>query len=186
MDMESIRFRAGEVSAKYNPQGLVPFPYIEMANMLGDLEIIFGLTMSEKASGAIFMQEADDGSSKFVIAVNPAGRSEARQYFTVGHELGHYFLHRDWLTARPNKGIIDYSDVLEGSSMLWRPDIRPTDIEQQQKEKEANNFAAELLMPAEKVKEYWDVSRGDIVETANAFKVSKSAMAIRLERLGII
>ena len=61
-----------------------------------------------------------------------------RQTFTVAHELGHKILHEDW--ARSN----DYK-------VLKRD---PTD-DQDFREKEANAFAAQLLMPRSLVDRYW-------------------------------
>ncbi len=57
-------------------------------------------------------------------------------------------------------------------------------------ETEANNFAAELLMPKYKVKEEYDKLTGldkDFADSilANKFKVSLTAMSIRLEKLGL-
>ena len=61
-----------------------------------------------------------------------------RQTFTVAHELGHKILHEDW--ARSN----DYK-VLK----------RDTTDDQDFREKEANAFAAQLLMPRSLVDRYW-------------------------------
>ncbi|MNR05170.1 hypothetical protein D3C85_1211830 [compost metagenome] len=51
-------------------------------------------------------------------------------------------------------------------------------------EKEANTFAAEILMPEDKVREFYALN-GDVKDTADAFKVSTVAMAVRLEKLGL-
>jgi Zn-dependent peptidase ImmA (M78 family) len=73
---------------------------------------------------------------------------------------------------------------VDGDGTLLRPD-NPAEAVDLQKEREANSFAAELLMPEEKVREFWQLTH-DITTCAEAFQVSQSAMAIRLERLGLV
>lgn len=88
-----------------------------------------------------------------------------RKLFTLAHELGHYFLHSDQ----------DY-DVLYREK---RPHEHPN------QEKEANEFAAELLMPEPTIRLYWPVAES-IQQLAEIFSVSYSAMEHRLRNLGFI
>ncbi len=178
MDIESIKQRAQEVASLYNPGGLVPFPFQEMATRLGDVRLVFiPMDQSTGVSGSIFLQPQD----QFVIIVNQR-KPETRQYFTLAHEFGHYFIHGDWLRKNPIQGVIDYSEFLEGQGMLLRPDTPQETTVDLQKEREANNFAAELIMPEDRVRDFWEVTH-DIAKCAEAFQVSVVAMAIRLERL---
>ena len=54
------------------------------------------------------------------------------------------------------------------------------------REKEANNFAGELLMPEYKFKEVFDEVRGDIRKLADRFGVSTRATEVRAFWLGLI
>lgn len=179
MSIIEAKDEAIRVAAKYNPSGLVPFPFQTTVDNLQDLTLFYLKNMPEKVSGAIFFQ--DNG---FVIAINE-NKSVARQNFTVAHELGHYFLHKEWLTENAQSGLVDYSEIVDGEGMLLRPDEQPSDKATLQKEREANNFAAELLMPEDKVRQFWSLTH-DVKECADAFQVSVAAMAIRLERLNLV
>jgi len=98
------------------------------------------------------------------IHINPQQPLE-RKRFTVAHELGHLLLghgprNREMET---NYNIYNFDPV----------------------ERDANAFAAALLMPRDAVQHF--VSNGyDLFSLAVQFSVSTQAMSIRLERLGII
>lgn len=103
-----------------------------------------------------------------------------RKRFTMAHELGHYMLHRD------GELFID-----KGFKAMYRPsssNIPSTES----REWEANEFAANILMPANALmKEIENLevdyeSDGWITSLADKFKVSYSAMSIRISRLGIV
>jgi Zn-dependent peptidase ImmA (M78 family) len=173
--MEAIKQRARHIAQTHNPEGLVPFPFAALASRLGDVEILY-LETDTEISGAIYFQDG-----RFTILVN-IQKPEERQYFTIAHEFGHYFLHADWLRQNGDNGFVDFSEVVDGQTMLLRADSPSDDP---QKELEANNFAAELIMPEDKVREFWGLTH-DISACANAFLVSKSAMAVRLEKLGLV
>lgn len=101
-----------------------------------------------------------------VIRINE-GESSVRQRFTLAHELGHYALgHAD----APR-------DTAEAFSS------RASDP----RERAANQFAAELLMPATAVTKL--VRSGmfkTLDELARAFRVSKVAMTYRINNLGLL
>lgn len=180
MDLQAIRQLARETIGQYNTDGLIPFPFERIVRDKGDLDILYSDTLPDSVSGAIFLQ-----NGRFTILVNN-NKPDTRRYFTVAHELGHYFIHRQWLIDNSSSGFVDYSETLDTQSMLLRPDeigaLRGVDT---LKEREANNFAAELIMPESEVRQVWKLSP-DISTCATAFQVSKSAMAIRLERLGLL
>lgn len=88
-----------------------------------------------------------------------SGVAPTRQRFTVAHELGHLVLH---------DGDVEFRD-------------RITLLGVSPKERQANKFAAELLMP-----EWWinAFSPGRTVDVlASIFEVSPQAMGIRLQAL---
>jgi Zn-dependent peptidase ImmA (M78 family) len=179
MDPQTIKQKAISVFNEYNPNGLVPFPFAEMASRLGNVDLLFSDSITPNISGVIYFQ-----TERFTILINQQ-KSAVRQYFTTAHEFGHYFLHDDWLQANASNGFIDFSETLDGDTMLLRHDELSLSQVDVQKEREANNFAAELIMPEDKVREFWSLTH-DITECANAFQVSKSAMAVRLERLQLV
>lgn len=89
-----------------------------------------------------------------------------RQRFTVAHELGHYALgHGD----SPRDTAVHFS-------------ARALDY----RERLANQFAAELLMPEEAVQQIVASGRySSLDELARLFHVSKVAMSYRISNLGV-
>lgn len=87
------------------------------------------------------------------------GVAATRQRFTIAHELGHLVLH-------------------DGDTM-FRERITLVGVSPQ--EREANQFAAELLMPKAMVRSY--LGGRTLAEMAELFEVSEAAMGIRLHTL---
>src|SRR5205823_4215324 len=79
------------------------------------------------------------------IVVNKDDPS-TRQRFTIAHELGHYILHQDYV-----------KDESKYKVLLRRP---LQDLDYTKEEKEANCFAANLLVPNDLFKKYKDVPNG--------------------------
>ena len=120
-----------------------------------------------------------DGSG--VIGVN-SSHSPTRQRFTIAHEIGHLLLHGDEEVHIDEKRPLARRDEL--SSKAEDP-----------REIEANQFAAELLMPESLVREGVSTLASDdpdvsveeaIEELARTFRVSLLAMTHRLTNLRII
>ena len=104
--------------------------------------------------------------SEWGIFVNPKARAE-RKRFTVAHELGHFVLHR---TAQATFNC-DKESVYSGIDTLKKI------------EREADDFASNLLMPGNMLRDRIDGKRIDIHllgELAKEFGVSLEAMCIRL------
>ncbi len=99
-----------------------------------------------------------------------------RKRFTVAHELGHMVLH----LAGGDAEFIDNADSFRSTI---DPEAGWTDA--RRKEWEANAFAAELLMPEPLVRRRWSEIR-DIEGMSRWFQVSRPAMDIRLETLGLL
>lgn len=100
------------------------------------------------------------------IIYRPSGNTR-RDRFTVAHELGHFCLRHGprYRDPRKNFSLSNY-DLFE---------------------RDANMFAAELLMPEEVVQYAVRVSEmQDVEEMCEYFDVSGAAMRIRLERLGYL
>jgi len=120
-----------------------------------------------------------DGSG--VIGVN-SEHSKTRQRFTIAHELGHLLLHAD------EKFHIDEKRPLARRDEVSSQATDPREIE-------ANQFAAELLMPDAWVRASVDALVEDepeitvedaIEELARTYGVSTVAMTHRLTNLKII
>lgn len=175
MNYDAVKAEAIKFLELYNPNGLIPFPFEETIRQLGDVELRYLTTENADINGAVYLS-----GGIYYIVINTT-KPPKRQYFTIAHELGHYYLHRDDLKDEPGSGFIDFKS-LETVSALLRPDNLPEGEALAAREKEANTFAAEILMPEDKVREFYELN-GDIKDTAEAFKVSTVAMAIRLEKL---
>lgn len=119
--------------------------------------------LADNISGYI---ERTDGSYRIVVnALHP----ETRQRFTAAHELGHYIYHRDLL----GEGVGDNRAYRTEGTNRPNANIRPIH------ERQANSFAANVLMPRHRLT---DVSGESTAALATKFKVSQQAMAIRLGR----
>lgn len=99
-----------------------------------------------------------------------------RRRFTIGHELGHWCLHRIdgavWCRAHA----VDPAPADEGRAP-YPPE-----------EKEANEFAAALLMPADLVRRHYERlrasdPRGSFERMCTLFGASGAAMGRRLQRV---
>lgn len=173
MTLSQIRMQAEEYARQYNPDNIAPFPYQNILDVQSDLEVVFTDLDEDNISGATFYKDG-----RFTVLINTT-KPETRQHFTLGHELGHYFLHQDIL--RSKSGIVDEDATLDGATMLYRLD----DGIESHLEREANNFAAGLLMRADLVRRAWRVTES-IEECAQIFQVSVVAMSIRLTQLGLV
>jgi hypothetical protein len=103
------------------------------------------------------------------------GRNDAplrRFRFTIAHEIGHWVCH-----------------CLEGRAPEMKPSYcRPVDLTEaadRNLEREANVFAAELLMPGPAVRQSW-AELEDVAACAARFDVSPSAMHWRAHNLGLV
>jgi Zn-dependent peptidase ImmA (M78 family) len=112
-----------------------------------------------------------------VIGVNQNHHPNRRR-FTIGHELGHYVLHRKNAKVFVDASPVFFRDTTSSDGM-------------QLQEIDANAFAAELLMPEDVVREYVGDQLVDVYDDATIrrlaarFEVSVQAVTIRLIRLGL-
>lgn len=118
------------------------------------------------------------GSGNALIGVNSL-HNPRRNRFTIAHELGHLLLHDDELHV-DDPIPIGFRNAK--SAMATDP-----------KEIEANQFAAELLMPERLIRSDLDKKgRGvpltdtEIEQLADRYEVSIQAMTIRLSSLGVL
>lgn len=102
----------------------------------------------------------------FEITAN-ATHPETRRRFTIAHEIGHFVLHRSLI----GDGNVDDAAYRSDGSVTNNR-IGPKE------EAEANQFAANLLMPSAFIKKLRSKFSPD--DLAAKFNVSKGAMKIRL------
>lgn len=125
----------------------------------------------EKENIAGFIKrEGKNGQPVIVLNNNTL---PVRQRFTIAHEIGHFILHA-------NEPLhIDTQVYFRSNSVALVPDF---------KEVEANRFAAELLMPKQRIledlkKDGLCVDEKKIKKLAKEYEVSETAMSIRIEKL---
>lgn len=149
---------------------------IKIESIVKDLNIdLVKYTFDDDISGVLVLS-----GSQPTIGINH-NHSEVRKRFTIAHELGHYILHRD-------KGNVMFMD-----KVLYRKNSEEYNVKDERLEKEANYFAANLLMPEAAVRKWFAKSEqtdfyedSNIKNLAEKFKVSSSAMTYRLINLGLI
>jgi len=148
----------------------VPIDVEVVAKHLGARVLVEGF--SDDLSGVLIRK---NGTA--TIAVN-CSHSPLRRRFTIAHECGHLVLQHE-------------GEVFVDKHMLNRRDSTSA-LAVDEQEIQANQFAASLLMPREEVVRHMDRllnthrSHAVLVELmASTFRVSKSAMEIRLVNLGL-
>lgn len=141
----------------------VPVPVFDIITELG-LGLLF-CPLDDDVSGWIELR--DDGNYQIVINER---HSLVRKRFTAAHELGHYIYHRDLL----GRGTGDTRAYRAESSPLPNARIRP------RHERQANTFAANLLMPAQSIEKLRAEGCVDPSSLAERLVVSTEAMRIRL------
>ena len=150
-----------------------------------EIEVARGV--SPRLAGFLYAESLD--AFLFVQRDDPI----VRRRFSVAHELGHYLLHRSADEAIFCEGFsfVDGAgdEAQTTQSELLHDAQTPLDIEQL--EREANAFAARLLMPSEVCRRLWQENmarfgqRAELLtrRLATDLLVSQSALEIRLREL---
>lgn len=128
-----------------------------------------GQNLRDDISG--YIERLNDHKYRIVYNSN---HSEVRRRFTIAHELGHYYLHRAILGNGTGDSKAYRSDVPGHTN----PKIRTKE------EREANSFAADLLMPKNKI-EQWKTEGDNFSSVRQKLNVSEAALRFRLQNLGI-
>lgn len=157
-----------------------PVDVTYVAEELG-YRVVLKFFNEEDLSGTV-MRDAQGMVTLGINTLHP----EVRQRFSIGHEIGHAWLHlaggrQEMLFVDPPAGVF-FRDSKASRG-------------EDQKEIEANQFAAALLMPRHFVRDGLLTLAGSsrrltiddaVVELASQFKVSAQAMRFRLVTLGFI
>ncbi len=148
-----------------------PVPVEKIAKSLGaDLRF---QPMDDELSGMIYIKD-----NVPIIGIN-ALHHPNRQRFTIAHECGHLRMHKQEITSAVH--------VDKQFPMLWRDTVSSTATNSI--EIQANQFAAELLMPRELLEKSlaeikFDIDDGEPLEKlAKKLKVSKQALEYRIRNL---
>jgi Zn-dependent peptidase ImmA (M78 family) len=124
-------------------------------------------------SGAIYRDETTGNFNIYANSQHPI----TRKRFTIAHEIGHYIsavcgsYSKDHL-FKNSEGLQDYAVSYRHDSI--KPEI----------ETEADQIAAEMLMPTVNIEEFIE-KKMSIEEMAEMFFVSQYAISIRLKNLGV-
>lgn len=142
-------------------QLLSPVDVIGVAKELG-VAVWELKTLQPAISGKIWRDE-HGGPSGFSIGVN-SREPLSRKRFTVAHEIGHFLLHRGKLDA----GVFQEDTMYRGTGMSSTEEV------------EANQFAADLLMPMGLIHSLMASGMTGLSDLAAELQVSEPALKIRL------
>jgi Zn-dependent peptidase ImmA (M78 family) len=172
MDSPAIRRKAERV---LDAAGVAqpPVPVEQLARQCG--AVVRYQPFADQLSGMLVRRGKD-----WIIGVNSLD-AEARQRFTIAHELGHLLIH-----GKTDAVFVDRSFPVRFRDSRAATGTDPREVE-------ANRFAAELLMPAGFLlddlaeEEETDGLDADelITRLARRYDVSEQAMTIRLTNLGL-
>lgn len=166
-ELQEARESAARILKNYS----LTAPPVPVEDIIEDYDIKLGFID--------FREKSDEISGLFdpkkrTIFVNIKD-SPQRQRFTIAHEFGHAVLHAEKLKSDPDLGIFyrRFVDTFEVSDKYI--------IE----EKQANHFAAFLLMPEDLLKTFFTLCGGSLIELARIFNVSTQALKYHLGNLKI-
>ncbi len=171
--IRAIELAKTEAKNLLKQEAVVTFP-VKLNKLAQSLGIeIKEMTFNENISG-LLKRKSKNGTP--VIVVNENDR-EQRKRFTIAHEIGHFILHSN-ASLHVDPEMVHFRD--ENSS-------RAVSIEEIQ----ANQFAAELLMPTENLtkdlQKLYVPSKDNVSEIiddlAEKYNVSSMAMTIRVGNL---
>lgn len=138
----------------------IPANILKIAE-LNDIDVYEG-DLDKKILGAIRYDKDKPG---FTILLNKNQTSKQKR-FTLAHELGHFFMHKEILESEEIHVDIMYKIKDE-------------------EEKEVDYFAGALLMNRMLLEKMYEKTTS-ITELADIFDVTTSAMTVRLDTLGLI
>lgn len=146
-----------------------PRNIVSICNAL-DITVQETAQFPDNISGMIFKE-----NDKYFILVNKS-HCVGRKSFTIAHELGHYFLHKDLLEG--NSPLVSYIKSNDKDCPALARGLTYNSME-----KEANNFAADILMPEQEFINQCNCANS-IEDVADYFGVSVQAASVRADKLG--
>lgn len=149
-----------------------PVPVGKIAEDL-NIDMIETDELPAELSGSITKE-----GGRYYIYLN-GSHSQLRKRFTVAHEIAHFVKHRSYLDTN--------EEIKNPSKRLNRPNGGPTSAgttQEQTYELEADQYAAELLMPEDEFRAKWAEAER-IEELISHFGVSSAAVNVRACKLGL-
>lgn len=191
IDIETIERYAGEVLAEVPPWlwdgKTLPIPVEEIVDSCFNLHVRDVEDLTQAPNCPDVTPSSLSGlllASRGEIWVNAAEAREwpPRRRFTIGHELGHWVMHRSnqqslfcrKVTVLPDQEGPAEADTADAPSEGKPPLPVP--------EAEANAFAAALLMPGDLMRHHYSDSGGDFHQMCQRFSSSEAAMGRRLHQ----
>lgn len=153
--MASLR----ESANKYNNESKEYFDIESLIKSQGII-LVYSTNLPSEVSGKL-----DKSGNDWIITINKKQVSQ-RQRFTMAHEFAHFCLHKDTANS--------FEDIT-----FFRAENSSDSIE-----KQANNFAAELLMPESLIRKNIKNGITSVSSLSEIFGVSPLAMKFRLKSLG--
>ena len=158
-------------------------------NKMNDITLPIKIEDIAKSEGLKVMPyPLEDDVSGLLVIENGQGvigynenESRVSRRFTVAHELGHYMLHQDQASL-----------FIDKQFKAYRSQTSPKEASKLELEKEANAFAAAILMPENLLKKELEKTNIDLgsedglKELSKTFDVSSTAMYFRLTNLQLI
>lgn len=149
----------GQIIARF--QSVAPVNVVQLAERFG-LTVWESSTLHEGISGKIFKDFKNGGLTGFSIAVN-SREDRARKRFTIVHEIGHFILHRRQLES---------GELADDA--VYRSGLGDKE------ETEANQLAANILMPHSLIQSLISSGVDDIESLAARLLVPLAAMRVRM------
>lgn len=139
---------------------------VPIYDIILDMGLKLTLTAMDKKVVGLIRQD----NGVYTIVVNTR-HSLTRQRFTAAHELGHYIYHN----VLVGDGVADNEEYSCEGTPMHNPLIQTI------QERQANNFAANVLIPAHSI--LAGPLTLNVQKLATRFQVAESVMKIRLRRL---
>ncbi len=141
----------------------VPTDPFRVAAMLGIIAL--RLDLDNDTSGMLFGDE--DGTTTILV---DRAENERRQNFTCAHEIGHFIerSNRVTPTSREQYAYVDRRGAKRDAFEFY-----------------ADEFASNLLMPEDDVREQWAIGQRTTAALAHRYKVTPLAVNVRLTKLGL-
>jgi Zn-dependent peptidase ImmA (M78 family) len=156
--------------------------FVPVEELAQEHAVVVQEAMPDDISGMLVPLPSVPNGKKWAIAVN-AGHARVRQRFTIAHELGHLLMHRYTSPHADNKFQVRFRDETSSAGSV-------------REEVEANQFAAELLMPEHLIKQAaarFSFDLGDdttdgaavakLTRLAKRLQVSVQALSFRIANL---
>lgn len=164
LSLEAAR-QADLVRERLWVDGVFPVDPVTIAEKLG--LAVREAELPDEVSGVIIKKVGEDP-----VIILESRDSARRKRFTCSHEVGH-FIYKVEIEKAPD--VFEWVDFRDSQSALGQ---LPEEIF-------ANQFAANLLMPADAVRRRYKKGR-PIWQVAEYFGVSDESMTFRLKKLGLL